>query len=53
MSKSLIFCLLTSVFIVFNSHASSITVGSESIIEKQGVKNAGKTVAKIMVAKSI
>lgn len=51
--KKITYFLLPLILLSFNSHANAIASGSEGIIERQGMKAAGKTVAKIMVAKSI
>lgn len=49
--KKITYFLIPLILLSFNSHANAIA--SEGIIERQGMKEAGKTVAKIMVAKSI
>lgn len=51
--KKITYFLLPLILLSFNSHANVIASGSEGIIERQGMKEAGKTVAKIMVVKSI
>lgn len=51
--KKITYFLIPLILLSFNSHANAIASGSEGIIERQGMKEAGKTVAKIMVAKSI